>query len=248
MFNRLSIRQKLTVMLMLTSGSVLALASIAFVIWDFYRFRADMHDDLVTEAQLVLDNTAAAVTFNDTDAAGETLGMLELHPHMQLACLYLPDGKLFTSRVFRDPSDRCPASVSPGMTLTPSRMIVTEQLSRGRDPGALLLIAIDLEAHAARIRTQATAVATILVAGLLVSFLLSSMLQRMVGKPLAALSNTARTIADHGDYSIRATRTTRDEIGGLVDTFNRMLDEIQESQRERAELLDREQKANRLKD
>ena len=34
----------------------------------------------------------------------------------------------------------------------------------------------------------------------------------------------------------------------LVQAFNRMLDEIQASQRERAELLDREQQANRLKD
>jgi signal transduction histidine kinase/ActR/RegA family two-component response regulator len=248
MFNRLSIRQKLTAMLMLTSGGVLALASVAFVSWDFYRFRADMRADLVTQAQLVLGNTAAAITFNDPDAAAETLDMLEIHPHMQVACLYLPDGRLFTSRVFRDLSDRCPASVSPGMTIAPNRMVVTEQLSRGRDPGALLLMASDLEGHAARIRTQASAVAAILGAGLLLSFLLASMLQRMVGEPVTALSNTARTIADRGDYSIRATRTTRDEIGVLVDAFNRMLDEIQASQRERAELLDREQQANRLKD
>ena len=248
MFNRLSIRQKLTMMLMLTSGSVLALASVAFVSWDYYRFRADMQADLITQAQLVLDNTAAAITFNDPDAAGETLDKLEIDPHMQLACLYLPNGRLFTSRVFRDTSDQCPASVSPGMTIAPNRMFVTEQLSLGRDPGALLLIASDLEAHGARIRTQATAVAAILAAGLLLSFLLASMLQRLVGEPVTALSNTARTIADRGDYSLRATRTTRDEIGVLVDAFNRMLDEIQASQRERAELLDREQQANRLKD
>ena len=34
----------------------------------------------------------------------------------------------------------------------------------------------------------------------------------------------------------------------LVDAFNRMLDEIERSQRERADLLEREQEANRLKD
>ena len=46
MFDRLSIRQKLTAMMMLTSGVVLGLASVAFVTWDFYRFRADMQTDL----------------------------------------------------------------------------------------------------------------------------------------------------------------------------------------------------------
>jgi signal transduction histidine kinase/CheY-like chemotaxis protein len=132
--------------------------------------------------------------------------------------------------------------------LRPDRIYVTEQLSRGRNPGAILMIADDLQAQRARIRTQATAVAAILVAGLLISFLLSSFLQGIVGTPIAALSETAQTIADRGDYSIRATRSTNDEIGVLVQAFNRMLDEIEASQRERAELLDREQQANRLKD
>jgi signal transduction histidine kinase/ActR/RegA family two-component response regulator len=127
-------------------------------------------------------------------------------------------------------------------------MLVTEQLARGRDRGALLLLGSDLDAHLARIRTQATAVAAIVVAGLLVSFLLSAWLQQMVASPISALASTARDIADRGDYSIRAQRSSRDEIGVLVQAFNRMLDEIESSQRERASLLDREQEANRLKD
>src|SRR5215213_8270794 len=108
MFSRPSIRQKLTAMLMIASGAVLLLASASFVIWDFYRFRADMSADLVTEAQLVLDNTEAAITFNDPEAAGETLEMLEIHPHTQVACLYLPTGSLFVFRVFRNSPDTCP--------------------------------------------------------------------------------------------------------------------------------------------
>jgi len=248
MFKRLSIRQKLTAMLMLTSGTVLALAAVAFVTWDFYRFRADMRTDLETQAALVLDNTAAAATFDDPDAAGETLEMLEIHPHTQIACLYLSNSRLFAFRVFRGSADTCPARVTPGLQVTSTRMFVTSQLSRGRDTGTILLIGVDLDAHHARIRTQATAVAAILVAGLLISFLLSTVLQGMVARPIGSLADTARQIADRGDYSIRATSRTGDEIGVLVQAFNRMLDEIQQSQRERAGLLDREQQANRLKD
>jgi signal transduction histidine kinase/CheY-like chemotaxis protein len=248
MFARLSIRQKLTAMLMLTSGAVLGLAAIAFVTWDFYRFRADMQADLETQAQLVLDSTAAAVTFGDPDAAGETLDKLEIHPHTQIACLYLSRRELFAFRVFREPTDSCPATATPGLQITSTRMFVTQQLSSGRDTGTMLLIGVDLDAHRARIRTQASAVGAILVAGLLVSFLLSSVLQGMVARPIGALADTARQIADRGDYSIRAASRTGDEIGVLVQAFNRMLDEIEASQRERAGLLDREQRANRLKD
>jgi len=248
MLSRLSIRQKLTVMLMVISCSVLLLAAAAFVTWDFYRFRADMAADLRTQAQLVLENTTAALEFNDPAAAGEMLERLTIHPHTQLACLYAPDGTLFAYRVSRQPLDTCPSTPGSGVRLASNRMLLTEQLSRSNARGAHLLIGVDLDGHRARMRTQATAVAAIVVAGLLLSLLLSSVLQRLVAEPIAELASTARSIADRGDYSIRATRSTRDEIGVLVQAFNQMLDEIQQSQRERSALLDREQEANRLKD
>ncbi len=90
--------------------------------WDFYRFRADMQADLVTQAQLVLENTAAAVTFDDPAAAGETLEMLEIHPHTQLACLYLPSGTAVrVERSFREPNEHCPAAPPPGIRRPPRR-------------------------------------------------------------------------------------------------------------------------------
>jgi signal transduction histidine kinase/ActR/RegA family two-component response regulator len=248
MLNRLSIRQKLTAMLMLASTALLVMAAVAFAVWDFYRFRADMQADLVTQAQVVLDTTAAAITFHDPEAAGETLEMLGLHPHTQLACLYLPDGQLFAFRVFSDPPDVCPPADNTAVRMGPNRMYITETLTRGRNPGPKLMIASDLEAHQARLETQATAVGILIAAGLLISFLISTLLQPIVARPIAALAGTARSIADRGDYSIRAANPSGDEIGVLVQAFNRMLDEIQESQRERAELLIREQEANRLKD
>lgn len=248
MLNRLSIRQKLTALLMMISAAVLGLASTAFVTWDFYRFRADMQADLSTQAHIVLDNSAAAVTFNDVEAAVETLGMLEIHPHTQLACLYLPGGRLFAERSFRMPVETCPSSATPGVTFAPNRMFVTERLSRGRDVGTMLMIGIDLDAQRDRLRAEGIAMAAIVFAGMMMSLLLSSVLQRIIGTPISDLARTAREIGDRGDYSLRAKAAADDEIGVLVQAFNRMLDEIEANQRERAELLDREQQANRLKD
>ena len=111
------------------------------------------------------------------------------------------------------------------------------------------MIAIDRDAERARLRAEIVAVAAIIAAGMLLSWLLSRQLQRLVSAPIARLAETARAITEGGDYSIRAAvRPTRDELGVLVQSFNGMLDEIEASQRERADLLDREQQANRLKD
>ncbi len=147
MFNRLSIRQKLTAMLMLISGAVLALASVAFVTWDFYQYRADMQADIVTQAQLVLENTAAAVTFSDPAAAIETLEMLEIHPHTQLACLYLPGGAAVRVEVvWRRPRDRArPSAVAGRPVRHPTGSTSPSSSTRGRGRGAILLIADDLD-------------------------------------------------------------------------------------------------------
>jgi hypothetical protein len=117
-------------MLMITSGVVLLLASAAFVVWDFYRFRADMQADLVTEAQLVLDNTEAAITFNDPDAAAETLEMLEIHPHTQLACLYLPSGKVFRVAKLQGSDRHLPGNRDGGRRADHERPHVRDRATR----------------------------------------------------------------------------------------------------------------------
>jgi PAS domain S-box-containing protein len=52
-------------------------------------------------------------------------------------------------------------------------------------------------------------------------------LQAMTSNPILSLAGTARTIAHHHDYSVRATKVCGDEVGGLTDAFNQMLTQIQ---------------------
>ena len=137
LLSRLSIRQKLAALLMMTSSIVLIVASLAYLTWDYFRFRADMSTDLELQAELVLDNTAAALTFNDAETAREALEMLSINPHVRLACLYSSTGDLFTEVRFDNPPSEgpCPSSVTPGARFTSNRLEVTEQLTRGRNTG-----------------------------------------------------------------------------------------------------------------
>ena len=52
-------------------------------------------------------------------------------------------------------------------------------------------------------------------------------LQRMITAPVYDLANTVRQISELGDYTVRVERKSGDEIGDLIDDFNRMLDAIE---------------------
>jgi signal transduction histidine kinase/CheY-like chemotaxis protein len=88
---------------------------------------------------------------------------------------------------------------------------------------------------------------TCLVAVVLV-FLASLRVSRVLIRPIEVLSHTAREISQTNDYSRRAPKVSDDEVGEFADSFNRMLEQIQRQDRDiqasRAEAL----LANHIKD
>jgi light-regulated signal transduction histidine kinase (bacteriophytochrome) len=65
-----------------------------------------------------------------------------------------------------------------------------------------------------------------MVATLGLALVLSNGLLSLVTRPILAVSDVARRITAGRDYSLRATRTTNDEVGQVVDAFNDMLAEL----------------------
>lgn len=56
---------------------------------------------------------------------------------------------------------------------------------------------------------------------------MASRLGRIISEPILHLANTARDVSLRKDYSIRAKKSGKDELGFLTDQFNQMLDQIQ---------------------
>nr|MBA2604704.1 hypothetical protein [Acidobacteriota bacterium] len=56
-FRRLQIRQKLVAMIVGTSAVVLLLASIGYLVSDYYQTRRALETDLAAQADLILANT-----------------------------------------------------------------------------------------------------------------------------------------------------------------------------------------------
>jgi light-regulated signal transduction histidine kinase (bacteriophytochrome) len=71
----------------------------------------------------------------------------------------------------------------------------------------------------------------VLAVSLAAAYLLARLLQRRITTPLFALADTARAVTERGDYSVRAPAAAEGELHLLIETFNRMLDQIQELNR-----------------
>ncbi len=68
----------------------------------------------------------------------------------------------------------------------------------------------------------------VILISFITAYFLASRLQRAISGPIVELTRAAFAVSVEKDYSIRATKTSEDEIGFLFDRFNEMLAQIQQ--------------------
>jgi signal transduction histidine kinase/CheY-like chemotaxis protein len=231
---RTSIRGKLTRMLMLVSTVGLLLAGALLALYDWSQFQSQQVRDLEVMADVLGVNTRSAIEFEDAEFANTTLKALESKQHILAARLYREDGTLLAT--FARP-DAAPAPAQPraeghvieGNSLRMWRRIEVD----GKSIGTIYLES-NLEHINERLTRYATILLGVLLLCLLVTFVLASHVQGTIARPIEELTRVAQTVSREGDYSVRATLESNDEVGFLIDSFNSMLGQIQERDRELA--------------
>ncbi|HEX4666993.1 MAG TPA: ATP-binding protein [Chthoniobacterales bacterium] len=223
------IRQKIMFVIMLISGAVLLLAFAALFYFQAYTLRQQSAHELAVVGEITAHNCAAAVMFKDEDAAAEILSGLKTMPQIVSARLELMDRqRLAFFGGTRDENDIKSAPTAAGFQIDGNRILLGQPvLLNGKREGTLYLLA-DLHAMTSQLlRLFGGIFALVLVASLLCAFVLSSQFQHFITEPILRLAGTARTVADHQDYSVRAVKACGDEVGVLTDAFNQMLAQIQ---------------------
>ena len=239
---RLPIRAKLVAMIMVTSATVLVLASAAYLAFDYHRLRTDLSEELRAQAQLVLENSSAALNFDDARAAEETLATLASVPRLRAACLYDEQDKLFAYWRREAGASPCASQAAADtVAFHAGHLDVRASGFIDRKKFGSVHLETDTGLLTSRLRLQAYLTFALLLLALGVALLLSARLQNLVSGPVLALARTAADVSAADDYSIRAKKETDDEVGTLVDAFNRMLHRIQQREAELRE-------AGRLKD
>ena len=206
---------KITVVIMLISGVVLLLAFAALFCFQAYTLRQQSAHELAVVGEITAHNCATAVMFKDEGAAAQILTGLKTMPQIVSARLEVTDQqRLAYFGGLRDELEIKAAGLKSGFRIDGNRILLAQPVMLdGKREGTLYLVA-DLRAMTSQLlKVYGGIFALVLAASLLLAFLLSR--------------GTARTIAEHHDYSVRATKVCGDEVGGLTDAFNQMLTQIQ---------------------
>ncbi len=234
------IKQKLAIIITVTTTAALLLAGLGIVVADSLLFRGYLRRDLTALARIIADNSTAALAFNDPKAAAETLGALHARPHVVGACIYRQDASVL-ARYSRQDSFACPGIPAGKIQFTRQSLTVTQTvLLSGRRIGDLVLV-YDLQELYDRILLYGSTVLGFLLASSALALVFSARLRAIIATPISQLVRATTSVSQTGDYSVRAERLSDDELGVLVDRFNGMLEGIQSRDNSlRKALLDRE--------
>ncbi|NBV22895.1 MAG: response regulator [Proteobacteria bacterium] len=223
-FAQLSIQHKVTILALSSSLLVLLTASIIFIARERGAARREAREILSTRAEIIGEGLIAALDFNDPRPIQEALDRLARDPHMVGAAAYASDGRLLA----RYPKTFTPPPILPrGRVFKGDQLHLAAPIERGgRVIGTLYFVRDTIELQEQTKRTLLNFAFAALIANAL-GILLSLALHRIISKPLLDLAATSHAVAVSHDFSVRAVKSSPDEIGELVDRFNQMLAELQ---------------------
>ncbi|NIA00264.1 ATP-binding protein [Massilia sp. CCM 8734] len=223
-----SIREKLVTVVMFTTLAALLVSIGTVIAYDLRNYHKALLGDMATQAELLGHMTSAALTFDDARLATENLALLRIRPSVRAGAIYDAKGALFAS--YRAPGEQQAFPVSPqtdDLRVSGDDLLLYRRVVENGE----LLGTVYLRAEytlVARAVDYLSIAAGVIALAMLIAWLMTRRLGRIVTAPIVALTETAREVVSTRDYSRRAPRISDDEAGELVDSFNAMLGEIEQ--------------------
>lgn len=184
---------------------------------------------LAALADVTAQNTQAALLFKDSLAARQTLEALTTIPEVRTATVYDSEQNVFAAYA----SEESSVAESYGTmariisSVVPIKSSVKSQITRDGETLGHLIIEADI------LRTWLEVIKKIFYAGIVTLLIVALAAYagirvcKNVVRPVKELESAARSVSQQKDYSVRVEKSCKDEVGGLVDAFNMMLEEIE---------------------
>jgi signal transduction histidine kinase/DNA-binding response OmpR family regulator len=237
-FQNLPIKRKLLLFIIGITGGALFLFTLLSAITQIRILRQAMFDNLLVLSQSIADISTTARTFTDKEG-NAILSTLRADLGIELAVIF--DEKDTPVAVFQRKQNGDESALPKNARDLESGFVFQDNaykleiscpITLGEGRIGTLYVLSNTDRMTAYIRTSAIGLLFSLLVVLVVTALVSSRLQYLITRPVSALAATARRISGKGDYTVRVKKSTRDEIGQLIDDFNAMLQAIQDRDEE----------------
>lgn len=231
-FKDLPIRAKLALILLVSTSFSLLILFGATIAYQVFVFRPQMLERFETTAKMLGINSAAALVFRDSRAAGEVLSALDAEPHVLCAhTLTLAAETLARYHECADFKPPLPQQATGTKASGPSLFAPYHDVAAPVNLDGSLVgtvhVRFSLEEWFGELRRYFLILGLTLFFTFVLAWRLIVVFQRAISRPIGNLVDMMGRVSSEQDYSLRARPKSRDEIGALMRGFNDMLTEIQ---------------------
>lgn len=227
-FKNLPIERKICAAILLTCGITLLCSAAAILVAQMVTFRQAFTRDLETTATIIANNSTAALSFRDRNAANEILGAVRAKAHILEASIDLPEQSSFASYRRHDSTVKTDFPNADGFHFVSSHLILNQPIALANERLGTLRLVSNYELEYRRVvRVYVFILGIVLFGSVVLALVLARRLERAIAQPIVDLAQVAQDVAERKDYRLRAQRTSHDEVGRLTDAFNEMLEKIE---------------------
>jgi hypothetical protein len=206
-FRRASIKRKQMLIILLTSCVALLLACAGFVTYEVLTFRATLVQNLSTLAGIIANNSAGTLQFRLQNDATNDLTVLRSEADIEAAWFLDREGKVFAAYDRIGRNRPLPRTLDDDTHIfTADSLFLQRRILFDRERIGAVCLQANLKMFYLRLQRYASIAGILLLASMLLAFLLSNRLQRLLSQPLLELVETARVVAQQRDYSVRAAK------------------------------------------
>lgn len=224
-----SIKHKLTRVVMLTSAVVLLLACVAFGIYDQISYRKIVENELLVMTEAIGSSSVAALEFENPKLGKEVLSDLKAVRRVVAARIYDKGDGVFVSynrsekTVFLDPD----SPRRDGVYFEGDYILIFQPVALSQQRVGTIYVRARAEDLYYRLREYVIIAVLVFGVSCWLAFLMASKLQTAISGPVLRLAETADRVSAQKNYSIRASKESNDEVGFLIERFNEMLTRVE---------------------
>ncbi len=227
-FNNMSIKGKLTLIIMSVCTVILLLSTTVLIIWEQIDSRHRLTESLHSQSCMIADNCKAALSFGDSKDATDTLAALQAQKSIVFGCIYNSDGQVFARYQRSDIKEKLTQTKPQGHKhiFENGYLSTSQPIKFDNETIGTIYLRDNLAGIHSNLFWDIVAAITMLPLALFAAYILASKLQKIISGPVIELSEIAKSVTEKDDLTVRASKLANDEVGSLVDAFNEMLSKI----------------------